>query len=394
MRTDPTSPQQPPLKSNQQYGSSTTGRASTAAGSLSAYPKNSQQSTVGEKALTPFIPELSSPASFSPEDFAIALGAMQNLSTEGQLTCAQTRVKVSQKKMQDINKKCMQKIAEWSKNSANAEKKGKWMGILGICIKALAVVATVAAVVMTGGLAAPLMFVAVVGMVGAGISLASDISKLSGGKGFQLSTLVFDALGNLGLSDRDRKIVAGAIGIVGFPLMIADPAFCGMFVTGIAGHITADKSKLAIVMTTFTVVAGLAMAVSVARAASSGAAKAAAEVASETGKAVAKTALSPTVVAALVQRCTALLSGVLGIPTAVITGLKAVDTKNADKALIDKTELDNFSIKIKKILIDGQEDMKKLYSDLMDQFQAVSSMINENSKSISQTAKNIAPSTV
>jgi hypothetical protein len=235
------------------------------------------------------------------------------------------------------------------------------------------------------------MFVAVVGMMGAGISLASDISKLSGGKGFELTTLVFDALGNLGLSYRDRQIVTGAIGL---PLMIADPAFFGMFVTGIAGHITADKSKLAIVMTTFTVVAGLAMAVSVARAASSGAAKAAAEVASETGKTVAKTALSPTVIAALVQRCTALLSGVLGIPTAVITGLKAVYTKNADKALIDKTELDNFSIKIKKILIDGQEDMKKLYSDLMDQFQAVSSIINENSKSISQTAKNIAPSTV
>ncbi|QJC54943.1 hypothetical protein HC248_00206 [Polaromonas vacuolata] len=389
MRTDPTSPQQPPRQSNQEYGSSTAGTASTAAGSLSDYPNNAQPSTVDPKASG--IPWLPDATNFSPEDFAIALGAMQNLSTDAQLSCAQTRVKVSQKKMQDINKKCMQKIADWSKNSANAEKKGEWMGILGVCIKALAVVATVAAVVMTGGLAAPLMFVAVVGMVGAGISLASDISKLSGGKGFELTTLVFDALGNLGLSYRDRQIVTGAIGL---PLMIADPAFFGMFVTGIAGHITADKSKLAIVMTTFTVVAGLAMAVSVARAASSGAAKAAAEVASETGKTVAKTALSPTVVAALVQRCTALLSGVLGIPTAVITGLKAVDTKNADKALIDKTELDNFSIKIEKILMDGQEDMKKLYSDLMDQFQAVSSIINENSKSISQTAKNIAPNTV
>jgi hypothetical protein len=382
-------PQKSALSSDLNNGTSDEVKTPAAAGSLSAYPKNSQPTTDDLKAS--LVPSLPPPTSFSPEEFAIKLGALQNAATDGQLNSATTRVKVSLKKLQDISKKALAKISEWATNCAKAEKKGKWMGILGVCIKALAVVATVAAVVMTGGLAAPLMFVAVVGMMGAGISLASDISKLSGGKGFELTTLVFDALGNLGLSYRDRQIVTGAIGL---PLMIADPAFFGMFVTGIAGHITADKSKLAIVMTTFTVVAGLAMAVSVARAASSGAAKAAAEVASETGKTVAKTALSPTVIAALVQRCTALLSGVLGIPTAVITGLKAVDTKNADKALIDKTELDNFSIKIKKILIDGQEDMKKLYSDLMDQFQAVSSIINENSKSISQTAKNIAPSTV
>jgi hypothetical protein len=268
------------------------------------------------------------------------------------------------------------------------------MGILGVCIKALAVVAAVAAVVMTGGLAAPLMFVAVVGMVGAGISLASDISKLSGGKGFQLSTLVFDALRNLGLSDADRKLTAGAIGLIGFPLMIADPAFCGMLVSGMADKVGATPAESAIVMTTFTVVAGLAMAVGVARAASSGAAKVAAEATSETAKAVAKTTLSPEAIATLVQRCASLLSGVVGIPNAVVTGLKAVDTKNADKALSDKTDLDIFSNRLKKILMDGQEDMKKLYSDLMDQFQAVSSIINENSKSISQTAKNIAPSTV
>jgi hypothetical protein len=227
--------------------------------------------------------------------------------------------------------------------------------------------------------------------------LASDINVIANddpskafGPTIWMSQLMTEIDPNI--SEKNKKMYAGLIGL---PLIVMDPSFMGMFVSGIAEHAGADAAQSAIVMTTFTIVAGLVIALGASKAASSAAAAGAG--AAGAGGAGGAGAVSGSVLAenaAMVQRCTALLSGTLSVPNAVITGLKAVDSKNADDALVEKEVLDNDSIALKKILKDGQEDMKKFYADLMEQLQAVSSIINENAKSISQTTKNLNSGTV
>jgi hypothetical protein len=121
---------------------------------------------------------------FSADQLSLLLAALSNKNNESQLKTAKIGLDVSLKQKNEMHLKAIQKIQEAAKAAQEAsekEKVGKIFGWIGkIAAFVAAVVATVVAAVMTvasAGAAAPLLALAVMGLVATGMDLANHISQ-------------------------------------------------------------------------------------------------------------------------------------------------------------------------------------------------------------------------
>jgi transloator len=327
--------------------------------------------------------------SMSPDDMAAALMVLQNKTQQAQLNTAKEGLETNKKKMEDKNVQAMNKINEWIKNCEEAAAKEKSAGIFGWLVKifsfiaaAIAVAVAAVATAATGGAASPLLALAVMGLAGATMSLASQISQAAGGPALELGPLITKLftkfLEGMGVpkeqAEAAGKIVGGLTGS-----LFLDPASMGQVFGGVAQLAGANADQIAIVSLVFTIVATIA--VSAAMIAASGGTSAAATVSD-----IAKTAQSVGKIA------TGVAGAVGGVAAATQGGIniaKAGDEKAASLAQADKKKIDAMIAKLSQAMEEDREQIKKVLDEIMEGMNIVSKMINEAAQSNTQLARNI-----
>jgi hypothetical protein len=183
---------------------------------------------------------------FSGDQLALLLAAIDTKIKEAQGKTAKEGIEAARQQTDSANKTMLTKLQDAidkQKEAAEKEKENKvwgWIGKIAAVIGAIvAVVAAVALTVATGGAAAPLLALAVVGLVAATVDLASQINKEihPDAKPFTLGSLIGDAIveamDKAGISGDDRVAASSFASALGFLLMQPD----------LAGQMAGDAAK-------------------------------------------------------------------------------------------------------------------------------------------------------
>lgn len=327
---------------------------------------------------------------FSPEDMAAALLVLQGKTQEAQLSTAREGLVTNKKKLEEKNQQAMDKINDWVQKCKDAAAKQKSSGIFGWVTKiagfiaaALAVTVAAVATAATGGAASPLLALAVIGMVGATISLASHISQEAGGPALDLSSLmsklcttVLQACGvPKEKAESAGRLMSGMAGLMTGAVLV-DPGFAGQAFGGFAELVGADAGQAAIVAGVFTAVATIA--ISFALIAASGGANLGGAV-----DGIAKTVMTAGKIG---QAVAGMASGAAAITAGGYTMAQAGDERAASNAQADKKLIDAVIAKLQQQMENDREDIKKVMQEMMDGMNVVSQMINSASQSRAQIA--------
>ncbi|MBL8332220.1 MAG: type III secretion system translocon subunit SctE [Rubrivivax sp.] len=174
---------------------------------------------------------------FSGDQLALILAALDTKIKEAQGKTAKEGIEAARQQTESANKDMLEKLQEVidkQKEAAEKEKENKvwgWIGKIAAVIGAIvATVAAVAATIATGGAAAPLLALAVVGLVAATVDLASQINQEVNpdAEPFTLGSLIGDAIieamDAAGLDGKERAVASGFGSALGFLLMQPDLA--------------------------------------------------------------------------------------------------------------------------------------------------------------------------
>ncbi len=360
---------------------------------------------------------------FSAEDMAAALLVLQGKTQDAQLRTAKEGLDAARLKADHANKKALDKIDTMIKKAAEAAAKQKALGILGWIGKiagfiaaAVAVVVAACATAASFGAGAPMLAFAVIGLVGATISLASGLSQELGGPALELSSL-FNKLGTwlmqnvLGLSEEDAakagKMFAGALGVMTGAVLV-DPALAGDLVAGFAELVGADAGQSAIISmvfsVAFTITIGIVSAVASGGSSAAGSAvnvagkvtTTGAQTASQVAKAVQtaeKTANTMVRAAKIAQGLAGVVQGATTVSTGALGIAKAADERDIEHARAGKKEIDALLVKLQQQMEENTEEMKKVIEQIMDGYNIVSAMFNDAANSRQQLAANIGART-
>lgn len=330
---------------------------------------------------------------FSAEDMAAALLVLQGKTQEAQLNTAREGLTTNKKKLEEKNQQAMNKINDWIQKCKDAEAKSKAAGIFGWVAKiasflasAIAVAVAAVATVASGGAAAPFLALAVVGLVGTTISLASQISQAAGGPALELSSLMAKAFSTIleavGVpkekAEQIGKIASGIVGMYTGAVLL-DPNFAGQALGGILELSGVDPAKAAIASAAFTAVVSIAISV-VMIAATAGAG---------TGAAVSQIGSVLNTAAKIGQAAAGVTAGAATITQGALTIAKGVDEKAAANAQADKKLIDAIIAKLQKQMEDDREQIKKVLDEIMEGVNIVSKMINDAASSRTQLAGNL-----
>jgi len=324
------------------------------------------------------------PQSFSPNDMIDLLRSIRSKSDAAQIASAKENLASARTKMEKNNEAQLQKIQDYVKKCEEAASKGilgkifGWIGkIAAVVFSAIAVVALSAGAVVTGGAAAPLLALAVMGLVGSTIALADQISKECGGPEISLSNLMTTVASKFlqacGVDEetaqRIGKVVAGLVGLASPALLMIEPGLLGGLAGGIAELAGADpKTTMALTMA-FAIAAAVTMgAVTIAASGGANTVSTASRVLAAVGQAT--------------QGVTQVAQGAVKISVA--------KTKNeADNIQADKKELDAITRKLQARMEEAQEEITKVIKQMEEGLRMVSQMINGAADSMSQITANI-----
>lgn len=294
---------------------------------------------------------------FSPDDLAAALLTLQSKTQEAQLTTAKEGLVTNSKKLEDQKQRSLDKIKDWVDKCKAADAKAKAGGILGWFKKIFTAVAAVFAVavaaiatVATGGAAAPLLALAVLGLASAITSIASDIDKARGGKGFD------------------------------HVLQWMDPgSLVGKGMAELAKAMGASDEQAAIVSAVFAVATTLAIIV------------ASVVLTGGTSAGSALEGLSKTIMTAsrIGQAVVGVAGGVTQVAQGGINIAVAHDQRDAAVIQSDKKKIDAIIVKLQQQMEEGREDIKKVMDEIMEGMNIVSQMINASDASRSQITANM-----
>ncbi|MBW7899919.1 MAG: type III secretion system translocon subunit SctE [Rhodocyclaceae bacterium] len=330
---------------------------------------------------------------FSPEDMAAALLVLQGKTQDAQLRTAREGLESSRLKMQDQNERALAKINDWIKSCESAGAKDKAGGVMGWVAKIAgfvgALMATVVAgvaAVATGGAAAPLLALSIMGLIGATMGLASHISQECGGPPLELSSLMTKfatvCLTAVGVPadkvDAAARTLAGALGVISGAALI-DPALLGELAGGITQLGAGDAMTNAVLTGVFTAVATIAVSVLMV-VATGGAA------ATEAVNGIAKTVATA---AKIGQAVAGITAGATSVARGGVQIAKAHDERDAALAQADKKQIDGVIVKLQQQMEDEREQIKKVIDEIMEGVNIVSQMINAAGDSRSQVTANL-----
>lgn len=300
--------------------------------------------------------------SFSEDDMALVLTALQSKVMDGQIKTAQKSLDANKQKLSAQQEQSLKKLAEAVEKCKQQQAKQKTNSILNWFKKALTfvgavvgAVVAVAAAVASGGAAIPLAVLACAMAVNATLSLIKDIASANGKNPPWLDNLV------------KYTNPTGLMGM-GFA-KIAEK--CGM---------SKESAEIFGTVASTVVMLGVTIALGVmSGGASAGSAfkdlsmlGKVAQIGSKFGQA----AISGT-------------SGSLEVGSSVLNYQIAGLAKAEELAHADRREIDAMVAKLLKKMEEDQDDIKKFVNELMESFQQVSSIINSAAQTRSQIASNI-----
>ena len=339
-------------------------------------------------------PSIASPLdNISSDDLIDLLQSMRSKSQDQQLATAKTGLDGSRLDAQRNNEAQQKKIQDWIKKCEQADKASLaqkifgWIGkIFAVIAAAIAVVASVAASPFTGGASLALTALAVIGLVGATMSLADQISQEAGGPEISLSNMMTKMVGGLlkacGVPEEKAeqigKALAGVLAIVAPAALLVEPKLLGTMASGIAALSGADPdlvSKIEMGVTiAATVTVGIGMAV------------AGFQFSKLAGDAVNITAKLTTAIMGAVAQAT---QGVTAIGQGASGIAKGVLTSEGDKAMADKKALEALMLKINQQMDEQRDDLRKIIQQMEDSMQVVSQIMQGTADSMKQITSNI-----
>ncbi|MCY1516875.1 Secretion system effector C (SseC) like family protein [compost metagenome] len=330
-------------------------------------------------------PTLEPPAqSFSANDMIDLLRSIRSKSDAAQIASAKENLAAARTKMEKNNEAQLQKIQDYVKKCEEAASKGVlgkifgWIGkIAAVVFSAIAVAALSVGAVATGGAAAPLLALAVMGLIGSTIALADQISKECGGPEISLSNLMTTVASKFlqacGVDEetaqRIGKVVAGVVGLASPALLMIEPGLLGGLAGGIAELAGADQKTTMALTMAFAIAAAVTVG-AVTIAASGGA------------SAVSTTSRVLAAVGQITQGTTQIAQGAVKISV-------AQTKREAEDIQADKKEMDAITRKLQAKMEEAQEEITKVIKQMEEGLRMVSQMINGAADSMSQITANI-----
>lgn len=298
--------------------------------------------------------------SFSAEDMAAALLVLQNKTQQAQITTAQEGLKISKKKLEDQNQRAIEKIQEWTKKCQDAASKQKAHGIFGWIKKIASAVASLVGVVCaaiatvaTGGAAAPLLALALLSFTSSCLSIASEIDKARGGKGFDHILEWMDP----------GSLVGKGVGALAKKL-------------GASENTASIISACAAVATTVAIIVASAIITG--------------------GGSAASQASNLSKLAGNAQKIGSIIEAGVGIATGAAQATEsgigisiAADYRDATKSQAEKHSIDANITRILQQMENEHNDIKKMLDEMMDGINIVNQMINSSSESHMRIAENL-----
>lgn len=360
---------------------------------MNALPQQGKATQITNANGAPKLAEAS--MNFSAEDLTAMLVSLQNKTQEAQMRTAGEGIKLNKDKLKTQHDQNIKKLKEAVDKAAKAAKKSLVSKIFGWVAKVATVVASAIATValacatgLTAGAAGPLLALAIVGLVGSTMSLASAISQELGGPPLELSALTNMAckafLGAVGVP-KDKiegaaKLMSGALtmGLVPGSLLL-DPALMGNVTAGIALLGGASQATAAIIGAAFTAAAGVGVAVA------SGFANVGKGV-GDAAKAVMETVNVGAKVAQAAAQGTAATATIVSGSVGIAAG---IDQRAADTAQVDRQKIAAMMVKLQAQMQEESETIKKLVQQLQDSFSVASQMFASATENRQQIAQNI-----
>jgi len=294
---------------------------------------------------------------FDPDSLLLVLTNEMNKAQQAQMTTLTLGINSDIKKQEAQTKRSIEKIKEWVNKFNDAAAKAKTSGILGWFKKIFTAVASALAVVAaglltaaTGGAAAPLLAVATLALVSSVVSIASDIVKANGGKGFDEA------------------------------LKYLDPgSLVGMGIGELAKELGASDAQAAIVTSVFTVVATVAIM----------AAMVVLTGGSATGNAV--EGLSKTLMtgARIGQAVAGASAGATQVAQGAVNMSVAADTRDADLILGEQKDVDAAVAQLKKQIEENHGYVKQFIDAMLESQAQVSEIIRNAGDSQAQVVANM-----
>ena len=339
-------------------------------------------------------PAIASPLdNISSDDLIDLLQAMRSKSQDQQLATAKTGLDGSRLDAQRNNEAQQKKIQDWIKKCEKADKASLaqkifgWIGkIFAVIAAAIAVVASVAASPFTGGASLALTALAVVGLVGATMSLADQISKEAGGPEISLSNMMTKLVGGLlkacGVPEEKAeqigKALAGVLAVAAPVALLVEPKLLGTVASGIAALSGADPDLVSKIEMGVTIAASVTVGI--------GMAVAGFQFSKLAGEAVNITAKLTTAIMGAVAQTT---QGVTAIGQGAAGIAKGVLTADGDKAMADKKALEALMLKINQQMDVQRDDLRKIIQQMEESMQIVSQIMQGTADSMKQITGNI-----
>ena len=343
---------------------------------------------------------------YSGDELALMLAAIDGKIKEGQAKTAKEGIEAARQQKESANLEMQTKLQEAIDKQKEADQKAKsqkvwgWLGKIAAVIGAvIAVIAAAAATVASAGTAAPLLALAVVGLVAATVDLASQINQEihPDAKPFTLGSLIGDAIvsamDKAGISGEGRAVASGFSAALGFLLMqpdlagqmAEDSAIADGRSPEFASHMRMGVMIAAIVT---TVVAMIAITIASGGASSSNLGSTTAKAGMKAADVALKTTDVATDAARVAQtaekvirasKVLAAFNGLVQGTTAIGAGATAIavaeDTKAAEKARAEAKEIDAWLTQLQQQSEEQTSRLRDIITALQDGMAQFSDMI-------------------
>lgn len=305
---------------------------------------------------------------FSPDDLAAALVTLQAKTQDAQMATAKEGLTTNSKKLEDQKQRSLDKIKEWADKCKSAEAKAKVGGILGwfkkiamVVAAAFSVAVATLATIATGGAAAPLLALAVLGLASAITSLASDIAKATGHKGFDHVVQWMDpgSLVGKGMAELAKKMGADESQASKVAMAFSIATTAGIM---IASVVLSGGASVGNVVDKF------------------------AKTLSDTMKTVVDTTMA---LSKVVQPVAGVVSGLTEVAQGGINIAVAHDKRAASDIQADRKSGEAAMLKLQQQMEENREDIKKVLEEIMENHSKLGQMINASSQSRAQITANL-----
>jgi hypothetical protein len=359
----------------------------------------------------PGAPGLEPPSTdFSADQLSIILATLNNKTADAQMKTAKQGLEISKAQKEEMHQKAMEKLEEAAKKAAEAADKSvgakilAWFGKIAAFLAA--VVAVVAAAVATAasvGAGAPLLALAVMGLVATGMDLANHISQSMTPPGPEISigklmtdfaTVILTDV--CGMSKEEAQKMAPILACV--MATIVSPGAAAILAPDLYGNAAAaiavaagmnpDDAKWLAMAITLAVTLVVAVAMVVATGGGS-AAKLGGDVAKVGGEAAKAAANTAKQIGAITQAVGQGVSGATNIAQGAIKIDAAHSTRDAELARASKKEFDKMIMVLGKQMEEEKERIKELLENLDQAMTMVSQMIASAGDTRLQQVKNI-----